>query len=133
MTKLEAEYKKKIVDAFLGEGGYATRVEDQYRVGLLDLILILPSTGTVLAEAKRFEGTFFEPSPRQWIEMTRIDSGGGTALLIGVKKEIHYLAATVYTDGHRGRVTQNEWVKQREGEDFPDLFRRWYKEQVRVR
>lgn len=128
MTKLEAEYKGKIVSALNDAGGYATRVEDQYRVGILDLILSMPSTGVVLAEAKRFTGTFFEPSARQYIEMRRIDDGGGVALLIGIKHEHYYLHGTNRDDHPRGRA----WVTNcLVGENFVEVFQRWHKEVVR--
>lgn len=127
MAKLEAAHKKDIVDAINKAGGYATRIEDQYRVGVLDLILSMPSTGIVLAEAKRFTGNFFEPSARQYIEMCRIDDGGGVALLIGVKDGVYYLHGTNRNDEPRGRA----WVEDcLFGVNFPEVFQRWHKEVI---
>jgi len=129
MAKLEADHKKDIVDAIRKAGGYATRIEDQYRVGVLDLILSMPSTGIVLAEAKRFTGTFFEPSPRQYIEMCRIDDGGGVALLIGIKDGKYYLHGT-NRDAHptcAGRVKAQDCLA---GDDFVEVFQRWHKEVI---
>jgi hypothetical protein len=125
--KLESDYKAEMVKAINDAGGYATRVEDQYRVGLLDLIFSMPSTGIVLAEAKRFTGLCFEPRARQFIEMCRVDKGGGLALLIGVKNEVHYLHGTNLLDPQRGRVYTKDCIVQRDGETFPELFQRWYK------
>ena len=128
MAKLEADWKKDIVDAIKASGGYATRVEDQYRVGTLDLILCTPETGIVLAEAKRFTGAFFEPSPRQYIEMCAIDDGGGVALLIGIKDGWYYLHGTNRDDHPRGRA----WAQySHRGINFPALFQQWYKEVVK--
>jgi hypothetical protein len=124
-NKLEAARKKDIVDAVKAAGGYATRIEDQYRVGTLDLILSLPETGIVLAEAKRFTGGFFEPSPRQYIEMCAIDDGGGVALLIGIKNEHYYLHGLMRGGDihHRGRVPDT-WCHI--GTDFVEVFKRWH-------
>jgi hypothetical protein len=133
--KLESDFKKKMVDDVNANGGYATRVEDQYRVGLLDLIFATPKTGLILAEAKRFSTTFFEPSPRQYIEMCRVDNGGGVALLIGVhiKTGIHYLHHTNLADHPRGRVEMKNCVAQQPGESFTQTLERWCKETIHVR
>lgn len=130
MPKLENEYKAAIVASVNKAGGYATRVEDQYRVGLLDLILSLPQTGIVLAEAKRFTGNVFEPSPRQYIEMCRVDDGGGVALLIGVKADRYYLHGTHrMAQTVKGRVLADHCVVQKDGEGFPQVFLRWFGDQ----
>jgi len=125
-SKLESAYKSDMVRAVKAEGGYARRIEDQFGVGILDTILILPSTGAIFAEVKRFTGNFFEPSPRQWIEMQRINAGGGLSLLIGVKtgtKGPHYFH-------HEAKVAYVEnCVVQEDGESFCDALRRWHKEQ----
>lgn len=126
--KLESGYKGDIVKAINSAGGYATRVEDQYLVGRLDLVLSMPETGLVLAEAKRFTHKFFEPSPRQYVEMCRVDNGGGTALLIGIKGERYYLHSTNRKDHPRGRVYVEQCVEQRDDEKFPDTFIRWFKQ-----
>lgn len=134
MAKLESDYKGVMVKAINDFGGYATRLEDQYRVGLLDLIFCTPETGVVLAEAKRFTGNFFEPSLRQWVEMKAIEKGGGVPLLIGVKNELHYLAKPNLTSiSFTGRVSTDnpDCVVQEEGEAFPELFIRWFKEKIR--
>lgn len=132
-NKLEADYKGAMVEAIKAAGGYATRIEDQYRVGMPDLIFSMQSTGLVIAEAKRFTGNFFEPSPRQYLEMKLIDDGGGVALLVGVKEGVHYLHCTNLQDHPRGRVLAKDCVMQQPGETFPQLFQRWYKEQISVR
>lgn len=128
MAKLEAAWKKDIVSAVKAAGGYATRVEDQYRVGTLDLILSTLETGIVLAEAKRFEGLFFEPSPRQYIEMCAIDDGGGVALLIGIRDGRFYLHGTNRDDHPRGRAWAMHCLV---GDDFVEVFKRWHKEVIR--
>lgn len=71
-----------MVENVKAHGGYAKRIEDQYAVGTLDLIFIVKGI-TVFAEAKRYKGNSFEPTPRQYVEMTRIEYAGGNAVLVG--------------------------------------------------
>lgn len=130
-TKLESDYKKLMVDSVNAAGGYARRIEDQYGVGILDLVFSMPETGLILAEAKRFTGNFFEPSGRQYIEMMRVDDGGGVALLIGVKEGRHYLHGTNRDDAPRGRAWAKDCIVQLEGESFSELLTRWYNEVVK--
>lgn len=120
IESLESAYKVKMVKAIKDAGGYARRIEDQYGVGILDMILCLPTTGMICAEAKRFKGNFFKPSPRQYVEMERINNGGGLSLLIGIKEGVHYL--------HHSTMTAfvDNCVVQQNGESFPDLLMRWY-------
>lgn len=131
MTKLESEYKKAMCDAINREGGYATRIEDQYRVGVLDMILSMPETGIILAEAKRFTGQQFSPSLRQQVELVHIERGGGHALMIGVKEGKHYLSGPNLSDKIYGVIHARDCVIQEDGESFPELFVRWFKEEIK--
>lgn len=128
MVKLESDYKAAMRDSIMEAGGYATRIEDQYRVGFPDLLLSLPNTGLVIAEAKRFDANIFRPSPRQYIEMCRIEDGGGRTVLIGVKNGKHYLSRLVRDDILRGTVDRRDCVEQTDDESFAEVFQRWFKE-----
>lgn len=125
-NKLESEYKSKIVKEVKAAGGWARRIEDQFGVGILDTILLLPNIPVIFAEFKRFDGNFFKPRDRQWVEMTQINNAGGVSALIGVK---------IGTDGpyyfhHEAKVAYVEnCVVQQDDESFCDALRRWYKEQ----
>jgi hypothetical protein len=69
-------------------GFYARRIEDQYSVGFPDLILKLPSFSWVFAEAKVVRGSFFNPSPRQLVELVRLDQAGNCwSIVIGYNVE----------------------------------------------
>lgn len=94
MKKSEAEYKRRLVQLIQDYGGYGRRIEDQYLVGTPDLILATPGNGLVIAEVKRFGGALFYPSPRQFVEMKRIEEGGGQVALIGISvpDELVYIA-----------------------------------------
>lgn len=122
--KLESFYKGRMVIEVKREGGYATRIEDQYRLGFPDTILVLPSIGTNFVEVKRFTGLQFAPSPRQHIELDRINSGGGQAFLIGVKDGIHHFHVSA-------KICRVEnCTVQKDGEPFCDTLRRFHKEQM---
>jgi len=93
---IEADVKANIVAAMFNAGGYGRRVEDKYLVGTPDLILAHPLVGTVIAEAKMVLHNVFAPTPRQRVEMQRIDNGGGVAVLVGYKQSVdrYYLHKT---------------------------------------
>jgi hypothetical protein len=125
--KLENAHKSDMVAAIRKAGGYARRIEDQYGVGILDLILCMPSTGIVIAEAKIFDGHVFQPRGRQYLEMCDWDNAGGVALLIGVKDGKYYLHGTNRDDHPRGQVRDEDCLV---GDDFVEVFQRWYKEVI---
>lgn len=117
--KLEKDFKGEMVDAVFADGGYGTRIEDQFRVGFPDLVLSLPSTGLVIVEAKIFTGNQFKPRDRQYIEMTRINGGGGKTAIVGVKDRRHYFHFNSLVCGI------DNCIAQEEGETFCDVFRRY--------
>jgi len=78
----EADWKRWMVESCKAHGHYARRIEDQYAVGVLDCIFIVRGHA-VFAEVKRYKGNYFEPTPRQYVEMKRIIDAGGNAVLIG--------------------------------------------------
>jgi hypothetical protein len=125
VSKLEADHKRDIVAAMKKYGGYARRVEDQYAVGTLDLILSTPRTGLVLAEAKRVRGGGFGPSPRQYVEMCRIEDGGGVPLLIGIADSRFWLHQL--DRNKEGFVSLTGCVA---GDSFPETFELWFKQRI---
>lgn len=128
---LENRVKARIVEEMMRSNGYARRIEDQYLVGTPDLILSLPSTGLVMTEAKVFTGNVFEPSPRQYIEMKRIEAGGGKTLLVGWKAGIFHLHGLDHTDKVvRGRVQADACVKD---SDFVEAFKHWFEREQNER
>ena len=69
----EADEKRKIVEAMRKAGGYARRIEDSFSVGFPDLIVGHPDLPHLFViEAKIVRGKFYEPTPRQYIELTRL-------------------------------------------------------------
>lgn len=86
-NKLESEHKTQMVKLVQGVGGYARRFEDQYSVGTPDCVFILPQRVPVFAEVKRFTGNVFQPTPRQWVELDRIQKSSTkvAAAVIGVR------------------------------------------------
>ena len=92
----EADYKRKIVRQIKIEGGWGRRFEDQYAVGITDLILIPLGGPPFVAEVKIVKPTW-GATDRQLLELKRIKTAGKdtvVTLLIGVnEKERTYVAA----------------------------------------
>lgn len=84
--KSESQFKSEFIKAIKAQGGWGRRVEDQYGVGVLDMIIVIPGLPVYFAEGKVVTGKFMEPSPRQAIEMERINAashGVAESVLIG--------------------------------------------------
>jgi len=88
----------------------------------------MPQTGIIIAEAKVFDGNIFRPRSRQYIEMCRIEDGGGKTVLIGVKNDKHYLHSLLRDDILRGTVHKDDCIVQDDDESFVGVFLRWFKE-----
>lgn len=85
MTRDEAWHKGRMVNDVKVFGGYARRVEDKFLVGQPDLIFWMPGHKWVFAEAKKIRGLFYEASPRQQLELMRIDATKSAhALVVGI-------------------------------------------------
>ena len=68
-AKSEADHKRELVAAINAlPGGRARRIEDRYGTGILDLIIKLPASPLVMAEAKLINGNFFAPTGAQYKE-----------------------------------------------------------------
>lgn len=122
--KLEADYKRDFVKSMNRAGGYGRRIEDQFGVGIPDLLLSAKGTGLVSAEVKRFTGRQFAASERQREEMRRIRDGGGRVLIIGVYVPSEKCYAFGLPKNRDGRVFASECVVQNKEETFPDFFTR---------
>lgn len=94
--KNEAAVKTAAISSVKAAGGYARRVEDQYAVGTLDTILVLPRRPVVFAEFKMINGNLFKPTDRQLVEMRRIDATDGMAVaaLVGWRGGHHFFSRT---------------------------------------
>ena len=89
----EADQKRKIVREINAlPGGYAVRIEDRWRVGMLDLIIKLPTYPVLWAEGKVVGGNLFAPTLRQWQEGQRIQESGMLALLFGWKNDFMFIS-----------------------------------------
>jgi hypothetical protein len=89
----EAAIKAQMVKSVRLAGGYARRIEDQFLVGMPDTILIPWGCPVFFAEVKKVRGLQLAPSPRQYIEMDRINKAGANhaiAILVGWKDETFY-------------------------------------------
>lgn len=89
----EAQIKAVVVKEIQRGGGYARRIEDQYGVGILDLVLVPKGMPVFMVEAKIARGAKFAPSPRQYVELARIESAASPHLfgmLMGWKDGTFY-------------------------------------------
>lgn len=91
----ESDVKRMISDSMLKSGGYARRFEDQYAVGIFDMILIPRGLPVFAAEVKMVRANFFGPTPRQHIELVRIEDAAGQSghiipVMIGYKDGVFY-------------------------------------------
>ena len=91
----EAGVKRNIVKSMHEGNGYARRIEDQYAVGTYDMILIPLGCPVFMAEIKIIRGDVFGPTPRQYVELSRIQdvaaqSGHVIPVMIGYKDGVYY-------------------------------------------
>lgn len=94
-SRSESDVKREMVDAIKKYGGYARRIEDQYAVGVFDILLIPVGMPCFMAEVKVIRGQSFGPTDRQWIELDRVkkaDNGAGhsISIMIGWKEGVYY-------------------------------------------
>lgn len=118
---LEADVKRAMVKAVKAAGGYGRRIEDQYGVGILDTIIIPKCRPVFLIEAKIIRHDKFEPTERQWVEMTRVfgtHSKHVIPLLVGWKDKIHYVAGAVRS----AQASECQFY----GTDFLETLERYY-------
>lgn len=96
----EADVKRAMVKSVKEAGGYARRIEDQYGVGIFDLILIPFGLPVFMTEVKMIRGPAFGPTLRQHVELERIryvghPTGHVLPLLIGYKNSTYYFSELV--------------------------------------
>jgi hypothetical protein len=97
----ESTFKTWLAGRLRDEGAYARRLEDQYAVGIPDMLIILPGGPVIFAEVKLIKrGKAWGPSIRQKIELDRISS---------MKAAISIMIAydPVNNDIHLDRVAEN--------------------------
>src|SRR5690348_12423936 len=71
---LESEVKRRAVKALQEAGWYARRIEDSFSVGFPDMTIRGPKIDVVFAEWKVFKGNVFGPTPRQLVELNRLQA-----------------------------------------------------------
>lgn len=80
MSKTENELKTAFIKRLRERNWYARRLEDQFAVGVMDMVVGIPFGPTVAIEAKIVRGQTFGPTPRQLIELQRWEHEGGNEL-----------------------------------------------------
>ena len=92
MTNESAKKHKLVREVNALPGGYARRIEDKWAVGVLDLVLKLPTHPLIWAEGKIVDGNIFAPTLRQYEEGQRIIRAGMPALLFGWKNSTMFVS-----------------------------------------
>lgn len=92
--KLESDVKREMVREVKVALGYARRIEDAFSVGFPDMVIILCGQVPCFAEVKVFSGNVFKPTPRQLVELRRIQNASekAHAILVGYKGGLFYIA-----------------------------------------
>lgn len=73
----EADIKRDMVAKMKDEGGYARRLEDQYAVGLPDMVMIPKGGPVFFVEVKIIRAQHYGATPRQFEELKRIAAADG--------------------------------------------------------
>jgi hypothetical protein len=114
----ESFVKRNIVKTVRAEGGYARRIEDQFSVGMPDLVLIPLGCPVIWAEVKLVPGNTFGPTPRQLIELTKLHHPPySLSIMIGSKNGVLYLSRPQAKIKLEGCIVQQQ-------ESISDLIRR---------
>ena len=89
----ESDLKRELITQCKKLGWYARRIEDQYAVGVLDVVIVPYSAPTLFVEGKVTDGLKFAPTPRQFIEGVRIidSSGFAVPVLVGWRQKVMYV------------------------------------------
>lgn len=108
--KTENECKTAFCTDVRNTGGFARRIEDQYGVGIPDM-LVVPRGGPVfLIEAKIIRSTKWGATQRQGVELTRFrDAVGDTEC--GIAAELGFDPANkIMTIRRYGSVDPKDWL-----------------------
>lgn len=129
--KNESRYKSELVKQGRAFGDYARRIEDQFAVGVPDILYGIEGGPTLLIEAKIIKGSTFGPSPRQYEELRRwAESGHGwevktrLSLVLGFDEGYMYIQ---YYHGSDAGLTRDQCFPSDPGEKFPLFIRRFLK------
>jgi hypothetical protein len=92
---MESDVKRDMSKSMKDADGYARRFEDAYAVGLFDMLLIPKGLPVFTAEVKLIRGDAFGLTPRQLVELGRIeqvaaDSGHIIPVMIGFKDRTYF-------------------------------------------
>lgn len=123
--KNEASFKRELVKEFKRLGHYARRIEDSFSVGFPDLIIIPKGCPVFFCEAKVVEGRTFAPTPRQFVELTRLGISRYCVPCV-----LGFGDVTMYLHENAKVVAVDECVAKREDENVVEFFLRFYRERA---
>jgi len=113
------------VGALKQRGHYARRIEDQFAVGVLDIITVFKIDEKIwFIEAKIINGNYFGMTERQYVEAQRLTKTANTGVatcLVGYKEA----EKKWYVSAPSTKVHVDDCLQQGDGELFETLLMRW--------
>lgn len=131
MSSHESNHKTKLVKALKERGWYARRIEDQYAVGIPDILVGIPFGPTLMVEAKMVAHQSFGPTPRQMIELDRWtkrgrDAVGGEDITFRLSWVLGFKNGLMYLHTAQEQVKLEDCMAQTPGEHPVEFFTRFW-------
>ncbi len=135
MASHESNHKTKLVKDLRLAGWYARRIEDQYAVGIGDMIVGIPFGPTVMVEAKMVAHQSFGPTPRQMIELDRWSRRGqmgkvitdfGDPVMARLSWVLGFKNGLMYLHTAQEQVKLEDCMAQTPGEHPVEFFTRFW-------
>ena len=117
----ESDLKTELIKSCRKAGAYARRIEDQYAVGILDMVIVFPGEPVVFAEGKIMRTGFIRPTERQFLEgdkIQKLQNSNVLAVLIGWREQ------RMYVGGWGEQLSMSQCLAQGE-ETYGQLLKRW--------
>lgn len=127
MASSESQLKTALVKSCRSMGAYARRIEDQYAVGILDIIVAFDDLPVMFIEGKRVSGQWMSPTDRQFVEGQRIwqlKGGHIVAVLVGWNTADRMLCSPWASS-----VLTKDCFKQKDGWDYGQTLQEFAREQ----
>lgn len=124
-TPRESRVKTALVKKLKERGHYARRIEDQYGVGILDIVTAFKNDDkTWFIEVKIINGNYFGMTERQGIEALKLQKTGNSSVAVCVAG-YNEREGTWYISAPTVKVHVDDCMKQETGELFENLLTRW--------
>ena len=130
MSSHESNHKTKLVKALKERGWYARRIEDQYAVGIPDILVGVPFGPTLMVEAKMVPHQSFGPTPRQMIELQRWTKNANSQAVQSPTRRLSWVLGfkngLMYLHTAQEQVKLEDCMAQTPGEHPVEFFTRFW-------